>query len=504
MARRHLDNGWLGQYVSGAKRGVERVGVKLTIANASRNRVNDLTNRQIRARERNIANAYFSQAPTISNLYNGVRHWITSKVTPNNDKINVRPITGDVPTPNSLKNIGNNVKTVANTAKTVKNAINWIRDAGTVSKARAVANTGKKVVNALSATERISPNVRQAVTQNTTPGPITLRRKTYVPPVSRRKLKYVTPTTTPNANARDIAFRDYLENDNIDNMVATVAREQHIPESVVLDHMSRFGLGDDRATRAFIMDELGARGANDIGLTFNDRITDHFADQLNRLSDYADRADAAFYNVGLNTPNVRRVAANMRYSGNPDDAIRRTVDAMLDDPNRVYYANNIRQAIDNSKGAQEFMARQGITSNELYRLLGLPGFNLYNVDNFANLDSAVDAYLRNLGTTSPISRLLRLDRRSLASMPPGSVSNGDLNFIFQTGRELHPNLPRGRYTKREMAEMVNRRINAASLPQEQYGIRELLDSNFSADSAHMIINSATKLVKRSKAACLYT
>ena len=100
MARRHLDNGWLGQYVSGAKRSMEKSAVKLAVANASRNKVSDLTNKEIKAKERNIASAYFSQTPTISNLYNGAKHWVNSVFTPNNDVKPVNYNTGDVPTPN--------------------------------------------------------------------------------------------------------------------------------------------------------------------------------------------------------------------------------------------------------------------------------------------------------------------------------------------------------------------------------------------------------------------
>lgn len=97
MPRRHLDNGWLGQYVSGAKRSMEKSAVKLAVANASRNKVSDLTNKEIKARERNIASAYFSQTPTISNLYNGAKHWLSSVFTPNNNVKSVNYITGDAP-----------------------------------------------------------------------------------------------------------------------------------------------------------------------------------------------------------------------------------------------------------------------------------------------------------------------------------------------------------------------------------------------------------------------
>lgn len=122
MARRHLDNGWLGQYVSGAKKSMERSAVKLAVANKSRNKVSNLTNKEIKARERNIASAYFSQTPTISNLYNGAKHWLTSMFTPNTD---VRPVnynTGDVPTPNSIKG----VSSISNASKVFKPVMNYV------------------------------------------------------------------------------------------------------------------------------------------------------------------------------------------------------------------------------------------------------------------------------------------------------------------------------------------------------------------------------------------
>lgn len=120
--RRHLDDGWLRQYVSGAKKAIERSAAKLAVANSSRNLVSDLTNKEIKARERNIASAYFSQTPTISNLYNGFKHWLSSVFTPNTD---VRPIsynTGDVPTPNFVKG----VSSIRNAPKVFKPVMNYV------------------------------------------------------------------------------------------------------------------------------------------------------------------------------------------------------------------------------------------------------------------------------------------------------------------------------------------------------------------------------------------
>lgn len=56
-----------------------------------------LTNRQAKQRHANIARAYFSEVPTPSNLYNGVKHWLSSKFLPDNDEKSQTLITGTPP-----------------------------------------------------------------------------------------------------------------------------------------------------------------------------------------------------------------------------------------------------------------------------------------------------------------------------------------------------------------------------------------------------------------------
>lgn len=135
--RKHLDSpGVFGQYIGAVDRAKQKAEkVRNTDNFITRKFYNGapLTAKEKKQREANIASAYFSQAPTISNLYNGVTHWINSKLMPSADKVLVEPNTGVVPTPNSLgsklryfpkavaaaKNIASNKKL------SLKNVLNW-------------------------------------------------------------------------------------------------------------------------------------------------------------------------------------------------------------------------------------------------------------------------------------------------------------------------------------------------------------------------------------------
>ena len=105
MPKRKSNTSWLSQYTDDAKKALQKAQtatMRAAVSNAAKSRISDLTNREIKERERNIADAYFSQAPTISNLYNGAKHWFSSILTPSTNVKPVNYITGDVPTPNSI------------------------------------------------------------------------------------------------------------------------------------------------------------------------------------------------------------------------------------------------------------------------------------------------------------------------------------------------------------------------------------------------------------------
>lgn len=92
--RKHLDSskGLFGRYADYMHDSFEK-------ANQTRTKHTNrsLSASEARARHANIANAYFNEAPTISNLYNGAVNWLKSKgvLAPEGTSI----ATGDVPTP---------------------------------------------------------------------------------------------------------------------------------------------------------------------------------------------------------------------------------------------------------------------------------------------------------------------------------------------------------------------------------------------------------------------
>lgn len=489
MPRRHLENtqGWFGRYASGASRAMQRAAIRATVANAASKRVSDVTNRQARQRERNIARAYFSQSPTISNLYNGAKHFVNSVLTPNNDEYAVNYNTGVVPTPNSVSGKIGQAKQAISAATRLKNMFNFVRDAGTgANVVRTVEQAPSVARSAVQLKRKVTPS---EVTQNVAP---TITKQVYSTPSTRRMLRYMSPTTQSGVNMRAKIFDDFLNTGNTDKLATIVAKENHVPKKVIKDLLPDYVNNEGRFNAAL---DLGYNPGFK-SRTLQNVVRSHFKDIINRTG----RRDAVvdqFRQAGF-YPTLNQVADYMAKGHSIRNATSKAVNDSYNSIDAVLGAYDKEKVLLNNPYAAAFMRKFGLTKNK----------HLSDLDDriqangtFDEYARSVEEYLKREGiNTRELGKLLDLNKEDLAR-DWRKYNDAEMNFISGDGEPLHPDFRRGDHTPREMYKIIEDRIKEA-IPK-QFGVSEQAGYNFSADSFPLILNAAGDLSKARSAAGMY-